>query len=134
MILPYHRALDAAREARLGGAKVGTTGRGIGPAYEDRAARIGLRMEDLLDEHALRTKLERVLPEKNALLAALGAEARFDVEPLVEQALAWGERLAPHIADATWLVQDALRARRPRPARRAPRARCSTSTTAATRS
>jgi adenylosuccinate synthase len=108
VIMPYHRALDVAREARLGGAKVGTTGRGIGPAYEDRAARAGLRLEDLLNEAALRTKLERVLPEKNAILAALGAEARFEVEPLVEQALAWGRRLAPHLADATWLVQDAL--------------------------
>ncbi|HEY3164657.1 MAG TPA: adenylosuccinate synthase [Candidatus Limnocylindrales bacterium] len=109
VILPYHRALDVAREARLGGAKVGTTGRGIGPAYEDRAARSGLRLEDLLDATALRTKLERVLLEKNAVLAALGAEVRFEVEPLVEQCLAWGRRLAPHFADVTWLVQDALR-------------------------
>jgi adenylosuccinate synthase len=109
VILPYHKALDVAREHRLGGARVGTTGRGIGPAYEDRAARTGLRLEDLLDAAALRTKLERVLPEKNAVLAALGAEVRFEVEPLVEQCLAWGRRLAPHLADVTWLVQDALR-------------------------
>jgi len=109
VILPYHRALDVARENRLGGSKVGTTGRGIGPAYEDRAARSGLRLEDLLYADALRTKLERVLPEKNAVLAALGAEARFEVEPPVEQCLAWGRRLAPHLADVTWLVQDALR-------------------------
>ena len=108
VILPYHRALDVARETRLGGAKVGTTGRGIGPAYEDRASRAGVRLEDLLDEAALRTKLERLLPEKNALLAALGAEARFDIDPLVEQALAWGRRLAAHLVDVTWLVQDAL--------------------------
>jgi adenylosuccinate synthase len=109
VILPYHPALDVARENRLAGSKVGTTGRGIGPAYEDRASRAGLRMEDLLDETALRSKLERVLPEKNAVLAALGAEVRFEVEPLVEQALGWGRRLAPHLADVTWLVQDALR-------------------------
>ena len=109
VILPYHRALDVAREAGLGGAKVGTTGRGIGPAYEDRAARTGLRLEDLLDEAALRSKLARVLPEKNAVLAALGAEVRFEIDPLVGQALAWGRRLAPHLVDATWLVQDALR-------------------------
>jgi len=62
VILPYHRALDVAREARLAGAKVGTTGRGIGPAYEDRASRAGVRLEDLLDEAALRTKLERTVP------------------------------------------------------------------------
>lgn len=108
VILPYHRALDVAREARLAGAKVGTTGRGIGPAYEDRSSRAGIRLEDLLDEDALRTKLERTVPEKNALLAALGAEARFEVEPLVEQGLAWGRRLAPHLVDVTWLVQHAL--------------------------
>ena len=108
LILPYHRALDVARETRLAGAKVGTTGRGIGPAYEDRAARTGLRLEDLLDARILRMKLDRVLPEKNAILAALGAEARFEPEPLVEQALAWGRRLAPHLVDVTWLVQDAL--------------------------
>ena len=108
VILPYHRALDVARERRLGHGKVGTTGRGIGPAYEDRAARTGLRIEDLTDEHALCTKLERVLPEKNALLAVLGAEARFEVEPLVAQALAWGERLRPYIGNGTWIVQEAL--------------------------
>jgi adenylosuccinate synthase len=108
VILPYHRALDVAREHRLGGHKVGTTGRGIGPAYEDRAARTGLRIEDLTDEGALRMKLERILPEKNALLAVLGAEAHFEVEPLVDQALAWGERLRPYVADATWLVQGSL--------------------------
>ncbi len=108
VILPYHRALDVAREIRLGGSKVGTTGRGIGPAYEDRASRAGVRLEDLLDEAALRGKLERTVPEKNALLAALGAEARFDVDELTDQALAWGRRLAPHLVDVTWLVQDAL--------------------------
>jgi len=108
VILPYHRAIDAAREARLAGARVGTTGRGIGPAYEDRASRAGVRLEDLCDEASLRTKLERLLPEKNAILAALGAEARFDAEPLVQAALAWGRRLAPHLVDVTWLVQDAL--------------------------
>ncbi|HET9613370.1 MAG TPA: adenylosuccinate synthase [Candidatus Limnocylindrales bacterium] len=108
VILPYHRALDVARETRLGGARVGTTGRGIGPAYEDRASRAGVRLEDLLDERSLRTKLERLLPEKNALLAALGAEARFELDPLVDAGLAWGRRLAPHLVDVTWLVQDAL--------------------------
>ena len=108
VILPYHRALDAAREARLAGAKVGTTGRGIGPAYEDRSSRAGIRLEDLCDDGALRTKLERTLPEKNAILAALGAEVRFEVEPLVELGLVWGRRLKSHLVDVTWLVQDAL--------------------------
>ena len=109
VIMPYHVALDRATEARLGGAKVGTTQRGIGPAYADRAARIGLRMEDLLDPDVIRAKLERILPEKNALLAVVHGLDQFPVEPLVQQAAAWGARLRPLLADATWLVQDALR-------------------------
>jgi len=108
VILPYHRALDGAREASLAGARVGTTGRGIGPAYEDRAARTGLRMGDLHDEGVVRAKLERVLPEKRALLEALGAEVPLDVAALAAQLLRWGERLRPHLADTVWLVQDAL--------------------------
>jgi adenylosuccinate synthase len=109
VIMPYHIALDRAMERRLAGEKVGTTGRGIGPTYADRALRIGLRMEDLRDEAGFRRKLERILPDKNDVLVRRhGAEA-FSVEPLVELAMAWGERLAAHLADTTWLVQDALR-------------------------
>ncbi len=109
VIMPYHIALDRAREKRLAREQVGTTQRGIGPAYADRASRIGLRMEDLLEPGVVRHKLERLLPEKNALLAAFEREERFEVEPLVGQATAWGERLRDRLADATWLVQDALR-------------------------
>jgi adenylosuccinate synthase len=105
--MPYHVALDRANEARLGEAKVGTTGRGIGPTYGDRAWRLGLRMEDLLDRVVLHNRLARVLPDKNATLAAMGAPA-FEIEPLIEQAAAWGERLRDHLDDATWLVQAAL--------------------------
>ena len=72
VIMPYHVALDQANEARLADAKVGTTGRGIGPTYGDRAWRLGLRMEGLLDRAVLLDRLERVLPEKNALLRAFG--------------------------------------------------------------
>jgi len=107
VIMPYHVALDRANEARLDGAKVGTTGRGIGPTYGDRAWRIGLRMEHLLDREMLRTRLERLLPDKNNLLASMGA-ATFEVAELVERAAAWGERLARHLDDTTWLVQSAL--------------------------
>ena len=107
VIMPYHVALDQANEARLADAKVGTTGRGIGPTYGDRAWRLGLRMEDLLDRLVLVDRLERVLPDKNALLRAFGRDA-FDVEPLVDQALAWGTRLRDHLDDTTWLVQGAL--------------------------
>ena len=108
VIMPYHVALDRGNETRLAGAKVGTTGRGIGPTYGDRAWRLGLRMEDLVDEPVLRERVTRALVDKNLLLAAMGVDT-FEVEPLVAQALAWGERLSPHLDDTTWLVQDALR-------------------------
>ena len=120
VIMPYHVALDRAMEARLDGEKVGTTNRGIGPTYADRASRLGLRMEDLLDATTFRHRLERVLPDKNTLLAAMGSDEPFEVEPLVERAMAWGERLRPHLADTTWLVQDALAPRRPRDPRGRP--------------
>ena len=107
VIMPYHVALDRANEARLDGAKVGTTGRGIGPTYADRAWRVGLRMEDLLDRAVLRARLERLLPDKNLLLGAMGA-ASFDLGTLIDTAASWGERLAPHLDDTTWLVQAAL--------------------------
>jgi adenylosuccinate synthase len=110
VIMPYHVAEDRASEARLGREGIGTTHRGIGPAYADRASRVGLRMEDLLDETALRRKLERLVPDKNAWLAQLGDEGGpFAVEALVESALRWGVRLREQIADTTTLVQDALR-------------------------
>ncbi len=108
VIMPYHVALDRAIEERLGDGKVGTTGRGIGPAYGDRAWRVGLRMEDLLDGELVRAKLARVLPDKNLLLKNGHGGATFAAEDLVNQAVAWGERLRDHLADATWLVQDAL--------------------------
>jgi adenylosuccinate synthase len=107
VIMPYHVALDRANEARLDGAKVGTTGRGIGPAYGDRAWRVGLRMGDLVDRDLIRTRLDRVLPDKNLLLGSMGGEA-FDVDSLVEKAAGWGERLSSHLDDTTWLVQSAL--------------------------
>jgi adenylosuccinate synthase len=107
VIMPYHVALDVGNEARLGDAKVGTTGRGIGPAYGDRAWRLGLRMEDLLDRDVLRERIIRALPDKNLLLEGMGGPT-FEVEPLVVLATAWGERLRPHLDDTTWLVQGAL--------------------------
>ncbi len=106
--MPYHMALDRANEARLAGAAVGTTGRGIGPTYGDRAWRLGLRMEDLLDQVVLRERIERALPDKNRLLAGMGADT-FEVHALVDEALGWGERLREHLDDTTWLVQAALR-------------------------
>ena len=109
VIMPYHVALDRASEAQLAGGRVGTTQRGIGPAYADRASRTGLRMEDLLEPAVVRAKLERVLPEKNAVLRHVHGLDGFEVEPLVELAVGWADRLRPLLDDATWLVQEALR-------------------------
>ncbi len=109
VIMPYHIALDRSMETRMGADKVGTTGRGIGPTYADRALRIGLRMEDLVDAATFRHKLERILPEKNDLLVRRHGLEPFDAETLTSEAMGWGERLRYHLADTTRLVQDALR-------------------------
>jgi adenylosuccinate synthase len=107
VIMPYHVALDRSNEARLGKQAVGTTGRGIGPTYGDRAWRLGLRMEDLLDRAVLHERIGRALIDKNLILGAMGVDP-FAVEPLVEQAAEWGDRLRDHLDDTTWLVQAAL--------------------------
>lgn len=108
LIMPYHVALDGAMESSLGGEGIGTTRRGIGPAYADRALRSGLRVADLLDPETLRHRLERVVPQKNALLAAYDAPG-FSIDELYAQAIAHGEALRPLVTDTTRLIQDALR-------------------------
>ncbi len=108
VIMPYHIALDGAAEAHLSGDELGTTRRGIGPTYADRAWRAGVRMECLLDPDSLRARLARVLPERNAILRDSYGQPGFDLDVLVDEASAWGERLRPHIVDTTNLVQDAL--------------------------
>ena len=108
VIMPYHVAIDGATEARLAGEGLGTTRRGIGPAYADRAWRLGIRMGDLLEPAALRQRLARVLPERNAILEDTYGLPPFDLETLVADATEWGERLREHIVDTTNLVQDAL--------------------------
>jgi adenylosuccinate synthase len=100
LILPCHKAIDAAREARAGSRKIGTTGRGIGPCYEDKAARRGIRVGDLLHPQSLREGVRQLLDERNALLAHLGAEI-FDPEAVTDALEAQGEALRPHIGDVT---------------------------------
>jgi adenylosuccinate synthase len=108
VIMPYHVALDRAMESRLGDGKVGTTGRGIGPAYADRALRVGLRMEDLLDPDSVRRRLRHVLWDKQSFLDQIEPVA-LNADDLVDLSAAWGVRLRDHLADTTTLVQDALR-------------------------
>ena len=110
VILPVHRALDQARDAALGERGIGTTGRGIGPAYEDKMARRGVRMVDLLDPDVLRHRLELVLAERNALLRTVYGAEGFEIDPLLAEMREFGQRLRPHITDAASFLHDALTA------------------------
>src|SRR5882672_9719688 len=106
VIMPYHVALDRAMEARLGDGTVGTTGRGIGPAYADRAWRVGLRMEDLLDGGLVRSKLAHVLPDKNLLLSSVDGARTFGADELVQDALRRGDHVLLEGAQGTLLDLD----------------------------
>ena len=99
LIMPHHRALDRVVERYLGSSRIGTTGRGIGPAYGDKVARVGIRVQDLLDPGILRQKLELVLREKNQTLFKVYNRKAIDVDAVVEEYLAYGERLRAYIAD-----------------------------------
>jgi adenylosuccinate synthase len=110
LILPYHVALDQAREARRGDAKIGTTGRGIGPAYEDKVARRALRVQDLFDPEGFRAKVDEVLDLHNFVLTKyLGAQA-ISAQEVVDQAMALAPAVAPMVADVSSLLYMAQQA------------------------
>ncbi len=115
VILPYHRLIDKLREehAASGPGKIGTTVRGIGPAYEDKVARRGVQVIDLLRPELLRTKLQRALEEKNVLLRHHFNAPMVEFEPLYQECLALGERLKPYVTDVRSILMDALRNKRP---------------------
>ena len=109
LIMPYHYELDRATERSLGKNKLGTTKRGIGPAYADKAARVGLRVQDLLDEKIFRQKLAVALREKNAILAKVFNRLGLSEEEIADQYLnELAPRVAPMIADTVALVHEAL--------------------------
>jgi adenylosuccinate synthase len=108
LIMPHHRALDKVTERFLGKARIGTTGRGIGPAYGDKIARVGIRVQDLLDPGIFRQKLEATLREKNAILTKVYNRKAIDVDEVVDEYAAYAERLSPHIADTGLLLSRAL--------------------------
>jgi adenylosuccinate synthase len=108
LIMPHHRALDKVTERYLGKARIGTTGRGIGPAYGDKLARIGIRVADLLDPGILRKKLDIVLQEKNQILAKVYNRSAMDAGAIAEEYLRYAERLTPHIADTRLVLNQAL--------------------------
>ena len=109
LVMPWHVALDGARERRLGRLQIGTTRRGIGPAYADKATRIGIRVQDLLDPKILRQKLELAVEEKNVWLERVYDLEPHDVEEVVASQLRFAERLAPYVADTSLLVHRALK-------------------------
>lgn len=111
LIMPYHQELDALTERRLGRNKLGTTKRGIGPSYADKAARVGIRVQDLLDPGIFRQKLEVVLKEKNQVLARVYNRLPLSADEIAGRYLdEYAPALAPHITDTVDLVHRALEA------------------------
>jgi adenylosuccinate synthase len=109
LVMPYHQELDALTERYLGKNRLGTTKRGIGPAYSDKAARIGLRVQDLLDPKIFRQKLDVVLKEKNLVLAKIYNRLALSFDDIARAYLDdYAPRLAPHIGDTVGLVHDTL--------------------------
>jgi adenylosuccinate synthase len=113
LILPYHQELDMLTERYLGKAKLGTTKRGIGPAYADKSMRVGIRVQDLLDEKIFRQKVEAVLADKNKVFARVYNRLPFDADELADRVLTEvGPQLKPYVADTVSIVHDALEAGR----------------------
>src|SRR5215210_5164412 len=108
LIMPYHRALDHTSEERLGNEKIGTTLRGIGPAYEDKAGRRGIRVADAMSPEILKLRVERNLEEANRIIVAYGGQA-LDPDEIFNETSRLTERLAPFIADTTHFMNRAAR-------------------------
>ncbi|HET7044892.1 MAG TPA: adenylosuccinate synthase [Gaiellaceae bacterium] len=109
LIMPWHVAIDQAAERRLGSLQIGTTRRGIGPAYADKAARIGIRVQDLLDAKILRQKIDTALAEKNVWLERVYESEPFELEAVASTYERHAQRLRPYVADTSLLVDRALR-------------------------
>jgi adenylosuccinate synthase len=108
VITQYHRTLDKVTERFLGKRQIGTTGRGIGPAYADKINRVGIRIQDLFDENILRQKVEGALHQKNHLLVKIYNRRAIEVEEVVSNLLSYAERLRPMVTDTALLLNNAL--------------------------
>jgi adenylosuccinate synthase len=108
LIMPYHRLLDHAGETKLGKLQIGTTRRGIGPCYADKAARLGIRMQDLLDEKILRQKIAAAMEPKRLTLRPFEKDPALDLHAMTEEYRTLGHRLEEYIADTAKIVWDAL--------------------------
>jgi adenylosuccinate synthase len=112
LIMPYHLLLDHAGETKLGKLQIGTTRRGIGPCYADKASRLGIRVQDMLDEKILRKKIAAALEPKRLALRPFARDPSLDLHAMTEQYVTYGHQLEPSIADCARLVWDALAADR----------------------
>lgn len=108
IITEYHKVLDKVTERFLGKRKIGTTGRGIGPCYSDKINRLGIRIQDILDESILRQKVEASLDQKNELLVKVYNRRPIEIDEIVEELLTHAERIRPYIVDSGRYVNDAL--------------------------
>ncbi|HEX9864957.1 MAG TPA: adenylosuccinate synthase [Acidimicrobiia bacterium] len=109
LIMPYHRKLDAAIERYLGENQIGTTKRGIGPAYTDKYARVGIRVQDLFDPKIFRQKVEVALEEKNKILPRVYNTLPMDADEIIEEYTGYASRLRAHVTDTSLLIWQALR-------------------------
>jgi adenylosuccinate synthase len=108
LIMPYHLLLDSAGEAKLGSLQIGTTRRGIGPCYADKAARLGIRVQDLLDEKILKKKIVAAMEPKRLSLRPFEKDPALDLHTMTEEYLTYGHRLEQHIADTSKLMWEML--------------------------
>src|SRR5699024_3104720 len=108
VILPYHIKLDLLQEEEKGANKIGTTGKGIGPAYMDKAARCGIRIADLLDKDIFKAKLEQNLEEKNRLFNKVYGVEPFKVEDIFEEYYEYGQQMAKYVIDTSVVLNNAL--------------------------
>jgi len=109
LIMPYHKAIDQARERLRGAGKIGTTGRGIGPAYEDKAARVGIRLIDLMEPDTFREKLEHNISEKNIYLKAILKEKTLDFEAIHDAYSVYRDQLAPYVANTGVFLEESTK-------------------------
>ncbi len=109
LIMPYHKAIDHAREAKKGDKKIGTTGRGIGPTYEDKATRRGLRFVDLLDEETFSERVRTILDEKNFYLTNYLAAESLNPESIIDNYRLYAERLAPHVTNVSISIYETIK-------------------------
>ena len=108
LVAPYHVAIDRVSERFLGKRAIGTTGRGIGPTYQDKVGRVGIRAQDLLDESILRQKIESALDKKNQMLVKMYNRRAIEPEEVVQYFLSYADRLAPMLIDSSKVLNDAL--------------------------